>query len=68
MAAGNKIVLSSFSFEDFRPPIFAIDLSLAEDIFPSIVRLSTPWTSDLFRSKATRLVLEEYRLFVYGQN
>lgn len=68
MPAGNKVALSSFVFEDFSPPVFVINLSSAEDIFPSIVRLPTQRTSNLFQTKATRLILEEYRLFVYGQN
>ena len=68
MAAGNKIALSSFVFEDFSLPIFVVKLASAEDIFPSIARLPAEWTSYLFLTKTTRVVLEEYRLFAYGQN
>ena len=68
MAAGNKIALSSFAFEDFKPPIFVVNLKSAEDIFPSVAWLPAQWRSNLFQEKTTRLVLEEYRLFAYGQN
>jgi hypothetical protein len=68
MPSGNKIAVSNFTFEDFRPPVFVINLLSAEDVFPCIARLPAQWTSNLFQAKATRWVLEEYRLFVYGQN
>jgi hypothetical protein len=68
MAAGNKIVLSSFAYEGFRLPVFVVKLASAEDIFPSVARLPAEWASYLFLTKTTRVVLEEYRLFAYGQN
>ena len=68
MPAGNPIALSSFAFEDFRPPVFVINLSSPEDIFPSITRLSTQWTTDSFQNRTTQLVLNEHRLFAYEQN
>jgi hypothetical protein len=68
MPAGNQIALSSFAFEDFRPPVFAINLSLAEDIFPSITRLPTQWTTNSFQARTTQLVFVKHRLFAYEQN
>jgi hypothetical protein len=68
MAAGNKIALSSFVFEDFKPPVFVVNLLSTEDIFPSVAWLPAQWGSNLFQAKSTRLVLEEFRLFVYEQN
>lgn len=67
MPVGNKIALSSFAFEDFKLPVLVINLSSAEDVFPSIARLPAGRTHNTFQTRA-RLVLEEYRLFFYGQN
>jgi hypothetical protein len=67
MPMGNKITLSSFAFEDFRLPVFVRDLSLAEDVFPSL-NLSAQRTSSSLQARAAQLILEDFQLLVYGQN
>jgi hypothetical protein len=67
MQAGNKITLSSFTFEDFRLPVFVINLSSAEDVFP-LVTLPAQRTSGPLRARTAQLILEDFQLLVYGQN
>jgi hypothetical protein len=67
MPTGNKIALSSFAFEDFRLTVFVRDLSLAEEVFPSVA-LPAQRASGSLRAKAAQLILEDFQLLVYGQN
>jgi hypothetical protein len=61
-----KITMDSFAFEDFALPVFVMDLSLAEEIFPSITWFSC--RRKKARGKASRIVFKEPRKPMYESN
>jgi hypothetical protein len=51
MLARNKIAVGCFVYEDFKLPVFVVNPSLTEDIFPSITGFSRRWISDRVPAK-----------------